>query len=135
MRFNIIILVIGTFFAAIGVAQEVRYVDLSGIDQPTSDEPYGSRVENFSCGGSKELFPHRAKVSLEWIEATDIYPRKQFGMEVRVENVGSARSIGHWRSARRAKREIKVELVKPFKAGSFENRAPTHEHRIRQDIY
>jgi hypothetical protein len=90
MRLDLVILASGLLFSAVGMTQEVRYVDLSGISQPASARPYGSRVENLSCGGSKELFPHRAKASLEWIEATDIYPRERIGMEVRVENVGTA---------------------------------------------
>jgi hypothetical protein len=88
MRLNLIALIIGMFLSAIGMAQEVRYIDLSGVGQPTDRRPYGSKSENFTCGGSQELFPHRARVSLEWIETTDIYPHQQMGMEVRVENIG-----------------------------------------------
>ena len=73
-----------------GMAQEVRYVDLSGVEQPKDRTPHGSRVENFTCGGSAKLFARRAGVSLEWIQTTDIYPRERLGMEVRVENVGTS---------------------------------------------
>jgi hypothetical protein len=73
-----------------GMAQEVRYVDLSGVEQPKDRTPYGSRIENFTCGGSEKLFAHRARVSLEWIQSSDIYPHERLGMEVRIENVGTS---------------------------------------------
>lgn len=87
---NLTAVFFGLLLSAIGVAQEIRYVDLSGVDQPTDRKPYGSRIENFTCGGSEQLFSHRAKVSLEWIQTTDIYPHERLGMEVRVENVGTS---------------------------------------------
>jgi hypothetical protein len=55
MRLNLIALIIGMFLSAIGMAQEVRYIDLSGVGQPTDRRPYGSKIENFTCGGSQEL--------------------------------------------------------------------------------
>jgi len=89
MRFSVTVLFVEIFFVTVGIAQEARYIDLSGISQPTGESPYGSRTEGVSCVGSKELFPHQAKASLEWIEATDIYAHQQIGMEVRIENVGT----------------------------------------------
>jgi hypothetical protein len=88
MRLSLIALFIGLLLSLNGMAQEVRYIDLSGVDQPTDRRPYGSRIENFTCVGSAELFTHRTKVSLEWIQTTDIYPHERLGMEVLVENIG-----------------------------------------------
>jgi hypothetical protein len=88
MRLNVMALFLGLLVSVNGMAQEVRYLDLSGVEQPTDRRPYGSRIENFSCGGTERLFAHRAKVSLEWIQTADIYPHEHLGMEVRVENVG-----------------------------------------------
>ena len=90
MRLNLLAVFIGLLLSLNGMAQEVQYIDLSGVDQPTDRRPYGSRIENFTCGGSAELFAHRAKISLEWIQTTDIYPHERLGMEVRVENIGSS---------------------------------------------
>jgi hypothetical protein len=90
MHVDLPALFIGLLLSINSLAQEVRYVDLSGVDQPTDRAPYGSRVENFTCGGSEQLFPHRTKVSLEWIQTTDIYPQERLGMEVRVDNVGTS---------------------------------------------
>jgi hypothetical protein len=90
MRLNVIALFLGLLVSVNGMTQEVRYIDLSGVDQPTDRKPYGSRIENFTCGGSEQLFAHRARISLEWIQSNDIYPHERFGMEVRVENVGTA---------------------------------------------
>ena len=87
MRLNLIILVIGIISSAVARAQEVGYIDLPDVNDGL---PHGSRIENFDCGGSKELFAHRARISLEWIETNDIYPRQRMAMEVRIENVGSA---------------------------------------------
>jgi len=90
MRLNLIALLIGLLPSLNGMAQEVRYIDLSGVDQPTDRKPYGSTIENFTCGGGAELFAHRARVSLEWIQTTDIYPHERLGMEVRIENIGTS---------------------------------------------
>lgn len=90
MRLMLIAFIIGVFLSITGMAQEVQYIDLSGVNQPTDRKPYGSRIENLTCGGSEKLFPHRARITLEWIQTTDIYPHEQLGMEVRVENVGTS---------------------------------------------
>jgi len=90
MRLNLLAVFIGLLLSLNGMAQEVQYIDLSAVDQPTDRRPYGSRIENFTCGGSAELFAHRAKISLEWIQTTDIYPHERLGMEVRLENIGSS---------------------------------------------
>lgn len=90
MRLNLIALFTGLLLSLSGMAQEAQYIDLSGVGQPTDRRPYGSRIENFTCGGSVELFAHRAKVSLEWIQTTDIFPHERLGMEVRVENIGTS---------------------------------------------
>jgi hypothetical protein len=73
MRLIIMALFLGLLVSANGTAQGVRYLDLSGVEQPTDRRrPYGSRIENFTCGGTEQLFAHRAKVSLEWIQTVDI---------------------------------------------------------------
>ena len=59
---------LGLLLSATGTAQEIRYIDLSGVDQPTDRKPYGSRIENFSFGSSEKLFANRVRVSLEWLQ-------------------------------------------------------------------
>lgn len=89
MRIRLIALFVGLLVSTNGVAQQVEYLDLSDVDQPTDPAPHGTRIENFTCGGTDEgMFAHRVKVSLEWIQSDDIYPQERLGMEVRVENVG-----------------------------------------------
>jgi hypothetical protein len=88
MRLRLGILTIGILLSAVGEAQEVRSITLHDVTQ--SAPPQGSRFENSTCGGSKELFSHRASASLDWLETTDLYPGERIGMEVRVENVGTA---------------------------------------------
>jgi hypothetical protein len=87
MRLNLIILVIGIIGSGVALAQEVRHIDLPDVNDGV---PHGSRSENFGCGGSRKLFAHQARMSLEWIETDDIYPRQRMAMKVRVENIGRA---------------------------------------------
>jgi hypothetical protein len=90
MHIKTAILVIVIFSRGVGTAQEIRYIDLSGIDQPTGDKPSGSRVDYSRCGPSNEPFPHQAMSSLEWIDATDLYPHQRVEIEVLVKNTGTA---------------------------------------------
>jgi hypothetical protein len=90
MHLKTVILVIGMFFHGVGTAQEIRYIDLSGVDQPTADKPSGSRVDYSRCVAWNEPFPHQAMSSLEWIDATDLYPHQRVEIEVQVKNVGTA---------------------------------------------
>jgi hypothetical protein len=86
----VIVIFIVIFLRGVGTAQELRYIDLSGIDQPTADKPSGSRLDYSRCGPSNEPFPHQAMSSLEWIDATDLYPHQRVEIEVLVKNTGTA---------------------------------------------
>jgi hypothetical protein len=83
-----LIVVVAAILPTVAIAQEIRLIDLSSVDQPAPLRPFGSTVENLSCGGSKELFPHRAKASLVWIKSTDLHPDQRIALEIRIENVG-----------------------------------------------
>jgi len=85
-----LIVVVAAILPTVAIAQEIRLIDLSRVDQPSPLRPFGSTIENLSCGGSKELFPHRAKASLVWIESTDLHPEQRIALEIRIENVGPA---------------------------------------------
>ena len=59
------------------LGQEVRSIDISDISEPSSGElAYGSMIEAYSCVGTRERSPQQARVSVEWIETTDLYPRQ-----------------------------------------------------------
>lgn len=89
MRLPIVILVIGMFFPGVGSTQEVRYIDLTDINQPVADRPTTSRVDYSICEPSEKPFPHQARSSLEAIDSTDLYPHQRVEIEVRVENAGT----------------------------------------------
>jgi len=89
MRLILVAFSVATLFSAVGAAQKVRYIDLTGVEQRQPDTPSNSRFDTFSSCGSQEPFPHQAKVSLEWMDTTDLYPHQRIGLEIRVENVGT----------------------------------------------
>ena len=90
MRLSLIIFVLGMLPLRDGVAQEVRYLDLTSVSESVGHEPPpGSMIEAYSCVGLKESIPQKARTTLEWMETTDLYPRQRVGAEFRVENIGT----------------------------------------------
>jgi hypothetical protein len=90
MRLSLVIFVLGILNSAAGVAQEVRYIDVSSVSEALGYEPTpGSMIEAYSCVGPKESIPQKAETSLEWIETSDLYPRQRVGAEFRVKNIGT----------------------------------------------
>lgn len=72
------------------MGQEVRKIDLSTTSEPPSDElAQGSMVEAYSCVGPREPNSQQERISLEWIETTDLYPHQRVRVEFRVENIGT----------------------------------------------
>ena len=72
------------------LGQEVRKIDLSTISEPpTNEQAQGSMVEAYSCVGPMEPSAQQERISLEWIETTDLYPHQRMGVEFRVENIGT----------------------------------------------
>jgi hypothetical protein len=91
MRLSLVIFVLGTLTSGLGIAQEVRYIDLSSVSESAGHElPSGSMIEADSCVGPRASTPQKAETSLEWMETTDLYPRQRVGAEFRVENIGTA---------------------------------------------
>ena len=87
MRLLPMIVVLGILLSS-SAAQEVRYIELSNAGAAPNDEPaYGSMIEAYSCVGSKEPSPQQAKISLVWMETTDLYPSQRVGVEFRIENI------------------------------------------------
>jgi len=90
MRFGLVIFVLGILTSGVGLSQEVRYIDLSGVSESVGHEPPpGSMIESYSCISPRESIPQKAGISLEWMETTDLYPRQRVGAEFRVENTGT----------------------------------------------
>lgn len=91
MRLRLIIPVFGILFSGAGVAQEVRFIDLSSLAESARHEPpYGSMIEAYSCVGRRAPIPQNERTSLEWIQTTDFYPGQRVEVEFRVENIGTS---------------------------------------------
>jgi hypothetical protein len=89
MRLRLVISVLGILVSS-GLAQEARYIELPSISEPRSGElAYGSMIEAYSCVGAKEQNTQQARISLEWMETTDLYPGQRVGVEFRVDNIGT----------------------------------------------
>ena len=87
---SLLIGVLGIVIPSLGIAQEVRYIDLSSITEAVDHElPSGSMTEAYSCVGPRESTPQKAATSLEWMETTDLYPGQRIRAEFRVENIGT----------------------------------------------
>jgi hypothetical protein len=90
MRLSLVIFVLAILTSGVGIAQEVRYIDLSSVGESVGHElPSGSMIEAYSCVGPRESIPQKAGTSLEWMETTDLYPRQRVAAGFRVENVGT----------------------------------------------
>jgi hypothetical protein len=90
MRLTFWPFIVGILISA-SCAQEVGFIDLSAIRQPTrAGLPSSSIIEDIACSDSKLVLPHRVKASLEWMSTTEVHARQLLRIEVRVQNIGTA---------------------------------------------
>jgi len=71
------------------VAQEIRFIDLSGMPQSREMGQGGSRTGYLIYGTEESRAAKRAaRASLEWLSTTDINPKQEIVVLVKAENVG-----------------------------------------------